>query len=205
MTMRKTPYARIRYPFTSDVVSVAEVESMAQDIDSGLVGTAKLASDFSKMASVVANRNAAQSIAKGVNTAISFDSIVLNNGSDSPLANANWWAAGSPTRLTAPVACVVLASAFGGIDLGSALGTAGCVQVSVAINGTATAQGEKYSPTSAITGQQRVSALTMWKLAAGDYLELKMFWTGSPAGPFNTDTVFQPFLALSMLALQSVA
>jgi hypothetical protein len=44
----------------------------------------------------------------------------------------------------------------------------------------------------------------MWKLVAGDFLELKMYWTGTPAGPFNTDTVVPPVLSLMMVALPSV-
>jgi hypothetical protein len=204
--MRKTPYQRLRYPWASDVVSVADVQSMANDIDQAIVTTQKYASDFSLMGSVVAKRNAALSLTKGALTAVSFDSITLNNGSDSPLANGNWWAAGNPTRLTAPVPCVVLASAFGGINIGSALGANGVIQVTVGLNGsTAWQQGNKFSPISTVTGQVWTSALSMWPLNTGDYLELKLFWTGSPAGPFNTDTVVPPQLSLSMIALKSVS
>lgn len=204
MVMRKTPFERIRYPWASDVVSAADVQSMAQDIDQALVTTAKMASDFSRFASVVVQRAAAQSITKATSTAISFDTVTLNNGANSPLANGVWWAAGSPTRLTAPVACVVLASPSGGINFGSALGANGALQVTCQLNAGANAQGTKFNPTSAVTGQQWTSALTMWKLSAGDFLEMKMFWTGTPAGPFNTDTVIPPMLSLVMIALPSV-
>jgi len=154
----------------------------------------------------VVRRNAAQSITKGTLTAISFDTVTLNNGSDSPLSNANWWVAGSPTRVTAPVACAVLVSGFGGINLGSALGTAGCFEVAVGLNGATTwQQGNKFSPISTAAGQQWTSTLSMWKLNAGDFLELKLFWTGTPAGPFNTDTVIPPQLSLHMVALSQVA
>jgi len=204
--LRRTPYEKLRYPWASDVVSVPDVQSMANDIDQAIVTTQKFSSDFSKFGSVVAKRNAAQSLTKATLTTISFDSITLNNGSDSPLANGNWWAAGSPTRLTAPVACVVLVSAFGGVNLGSALGTAGCVEVAVGLNGsTAWQQGNKHSPISTVTGQVWTSAVSLWPLNAGDFLELKMFWTGTPAGPFNTDTVVPPQLSLSMVALKSVS
>jgi hypothetical protein len=207
MTMRKTPNLRIRYPWTDDVVAAADVQSMAEDIDAALVATANMAGKFSKFASVVVKRAAAQSITKATLTAITFDTVVLNNGANSPVSNGSWYSAGAPTRLTAPVACIVLATGYGGINLGSALGTNGAVQVTVALNGATVApgvQGTKWNPTSAVTGQQWASALTMWKMAAGDFLELKMYWTGSPAGPFNTDTVIPPSLSLMMVALTSV-
>jgi len=206
MTMRRTPYERIRYPWTSDVVNAADVQAMANDIDSALVGTQKLASEYSRFGSVIAQRNATQSITKGALTAITFDSVTFNNGANSPLANGAWWAAGNPTRLTAPVACVVLASATAGMNLGSALGANGVVQVTVGLNGGGGwVQGSKSNPISTVAGQQWASALTMWNLSAGDYLELKIYWTGTPAGPFNTDNVLPPTLSLTMLALQSVA
>lgn len=204
--MRKTPYQRLRYPWASDTVAVADVQSMASDIDQAMVTTARLGSDFSKFASVVVRRNAAQSITKATLTTITFDAVTLNNGSDSPLANANWWAAGSPTRVTAPVACAVLVSGFGGINFGSALGANGCLEVVVGLNGATTwQQGMKFSPISSVAGQAWTSGLSMWKLAAGDFLELKMFWTGTPAGPFNTDTVIPPQLSLMMVALPTVS
>ena len=206
MVMRKTPYERIRYPWASDVVSAADVQSMANDVDQALVTTASLASDFSRFASVTAYRAAVQSIAKASLTTITFDTVPLNNGANSPLANSPWWSNANPTRLTAPVACMVIASAIGGINAGSALGANGCVQVTVGLNGTtAWQQGSKLNPISSVAGQHWASALTGWKLNAGDYLELKMFWTGTPAGPFNTDNVVPPMLSLMMMSLPSVA
>jgi hypothetical protein len=206
MTMRRTPNLRIRYPWASDAVAAADVQAMGSDIDQALVATSRLSTDFSKFASVVVSRAAAQSLTKATLTAITFDTATLNNGASSPLSNGVWWVVGSPTRLTAPVACTVLASGFGGVVLGSALGTAGYVQVSVRKNGSATfLQGNKYSPTSAITGQQWTSGVSMFQMAAGDYLELMMAWTGTPAGPFNTDTVLPPTLSLSMVSLPSPA
>jgi hypothetical protein len=204
MTMRKTPYARIRYPWTSDVVSAADVESMAQDIDQALVTTAKMAADFSRFASVVVQRAAAQSIVKGALTAITFDTITLNNGANSALANANWFNIAAPTRLTAPVACVVVASGICGMNLGSALGVNGVVQTTIGLNGGTWQQANKFNPISTVTGQQWTTALSMWPLAAGDFLELKVLWSGTPAGPFSTDTVIPPMLSLSMIGLQSV-
>lgn len=204
--MRKTPYEQIRYPWASDVVSAADVQSMANDIDQRIVTTQKLGSDFSLMGSVIAKRNAALNLTKATLTTITFDSITLNNGSDSPLANGNWWAAGNPTRLTAPVPCVVLASGFGGVNLGSALGVNGIIEVAIGLNGsTAWQQGNKHSPISTVTGQVWTSGLSVWPLNAGDYLELKMYWTGTPAGPFGIDTVVPPQLSLSMLGLKTVS
>lgn len=206
--MRKTPYQRIRYPWTDDVVAATDVQAMAQDIDQALVATQTLGASFSRFASVAVTRAAVQSIPKAALTAISFDTVVLNNGANSPLANGAWFSAGSPTRLTAPVPCVVLAPASAGINIGTALGVNGAIQVTVALNGASGGsgvQGEKWAPGSTTTGQQWTSALTMWKLVAGDFLELKMFWTGTPAGPFNTDTVSPPTLSLMMVALPTVS
>lgn len=207
MTMRKTPFERLRYPWTDDVVSAGDVQSMAQDFDQALVSTANMAANFSRFSSVAVQRAAAQSITKGTLTAITFDTVPLNNGAGSPLANGSWYSASAPTRLTAPAACIVLACGFGGINLGSALGANGAIEVVVALNGATAApgvQGSKWGPTSAVTGQQWTSAITMWKLAAADFLELKMYWTGTPAGPFNTDTVIPPSLSLMMVALPTV-
>lgn len=205
--MRKTPYERIRYPWTTDTVAVGDVQSMAQDIDQALVQTQLLSQNFSRLSSVAVQRSAVQSIAKNTLTAISFDTVVANNGANSPFANGSWYSNSTPTRLTAPAPCVVLASGFGGLNLGSALGTSGAVQITIALNGATTqpgVQGTKWAPLSAATGQQWASALSMWKLNTGDFLELKMFWTGTPAGPFNTDNVVPPLLALMMVALPSV-
>jgi hypothetical protein len=205
MTMRKTPFLRMRYPFTSDVVNAADVQAMASDIDSGLIGTAKMASEFSRFASVTALRAAAQSITKATLTAITLDTIRINNGANSPLANANWWAAGQPTRLTAPVGCIVLVSATSGYNIGSAFGVNGAIQTTVGLNGGAAwLQGKKFNPLSTYTGQVWASAMSMWKLNAGDYLELKTFWTGTPAGPINTDTGSPPIISLAMIGLTSV-
>jgi|SRR5882757_32458 len=208
MTMRKTPNLRLRYPWTDDVVSAADVQSMAEDIDQALVSTATLGANFSRFASVLVQRNAVQSIAKGALPAITFDTVVLNNGANSPLANGAWFNAGAPTRLTAPAPCVVLACGFGGFNLGSALGVNGAIQITIALNGATgspNVQGTKWAPLSAATGQQWGSAISMWKLVAGDFLELKMLWTGTPVGPFNTDNVIPPTLSLMMVGLPTVS
>lgn len=208
MTMRKTPFMRLRYPWTSDTVAAADVQTMAQDIDQALVSTATLAGNFSRNSSVVVQRTPVQSLTKATLTAITFDATaVLDNGVDSPLANGAWFNSAQPTRLTAPAACVVLAHGFGGINPGAALGVNGCVQVMVALNGASAApgvQGTKWAPISTATGQQWASAATMWKLVAGDFLELKMLWKGTPAGPINTDNAIPPTLSLMMVALPSV-
>jgi hypothetical protein len=207
MVMRKTPNLRLRYPWASDVVNAADVQAMAGDIDQALVQTATLASTYSQFSSVIVRRNAALSVVKATLTTVTFDSVVLNNGANSPLTNGAWYNAASPTRLTAPVACVVLATAQAGMNFSTALGTSGALQVTVALNGASVApgvQGSKWAPISSATGQQWTSALSMWKLAAGDFLELKLYWTGTPAGPFNTDTVIPPSLSLMMVALPSV-
>lgn len=208
MTMRRTPYERIRYPFASDVVSAGDVASTASDIDQALVTTTKMANDYSKFASVIAKRTAAQSIAKGVLTAITFDlTPPWNNGANSPLSNGAWFSGSNPTRLTAPVPCVVAAIAQVGLNISGALGVNGVLQCTVALNGATgqpNVQGSKYSPVPVLTGQQWVNALTLWRLAAGDFLELKFFWTGTPAGPMNTDTFISPQLSLVMLGLLSV-
>lgn len=207
MVMRSTPFQRIRYPWTSDVVNAADIQAMGADIDQALVQTATLAANFSRFASVSVKRAAAQSITKATLTAISFDTVVSNNGANSPLANGSWYSAAAPTRLTAPVACVVLASAFAGVNAGSAWGSPATFQTVVALNGASAhpgMQGSKYSPVSTVSGQTPGAALAMWSLVAGDFLELKLFWTGTPAGPFNTDTTFAPQLSLMMVALPSV-
>jgi len=208
MTMRKTPYQRIRYPWASDTVSAADLQSMGADVDQALVQTLNMANNFSKMATVLVQRVAAQSLTKGTLTTVSFDTVQRDGGANSPLANGAWYNSASPTRLTAPAPCVVLASGVGGVNFTAAAGSGNCVQVTVALNGATAApnvQGSKYALASTGTGVGATSALTMWKLATGDYLELKMYWTGTPAGPLNTDTTFPPTLALMMVALPSVA
>jgi hypothetical protein len=206
MVMRITPYSHIRYPWASDVVNPADVQSMGADIDQALVQTANLANDFSRFPTVVAKRVAAQSLTKGSLTAITFDN-VIDNGANSPVSNGAWWSAGTPTRLTAPLACVVMAIGTGGVNSTSAWGSPAAIQITVALNGASTTpgvQGAKYSPISTQIGQEWQSAMTLWNLAKGDYLELKMYWTGTPAGPFNTDTAIIPTLSLAMVALPSV-
>jgi hypothetical protein len=203
MTMRKTPFERIRYPWTDDVVNPVDIQSMASDIDSTLVQTARMGSEFSQAGSVVAKRAAAQSITKATLTAVTFDSAPLNNGANSPLSNGVWWKAAAPTRLTAPVGCIVLASGAAGINYGAAVGTSAVLQVSVRMTGV-NQQGNKYSPTAAVAGQQWTSGLGLWKMAAGDYLELMIFWIATGAGPYNTDTVIPPQLSVTMVGLTSV-
>lgn len=208
MTMRKTPFMRLRYPWASDAVNAADVQTMAADIDQALVQTSSLASNFSRMSSVTVQRQAAQSITKNTLTAISFDTLILDNGTDSPFANGAWYNAAAPTRLTAPVPCVVLASAVASMNITTALGSSSCVQASVTLNGANTGvnmQGSKWGPLSTDTGYMAATATTMWRMNAGDYLELKTFWIGTPAGPFNTATGGDyPTLSLMMVALLSV-
>lgn len=208
MTMRKTPYERLRYPWTDDTVSAGDIQAMGSDIDQALVSTANLASQFSKFGSVIVKRTAAQSITKATLTAISFDATpALNNGANSPLANGSWFSAAAPTRLTAPSPCIVLAVGNLGYNFSTALGTSGILQVTIALNGATSqpgVQGTKYNPFSSLVGQQWASAMSMWKLAAGDFLELKTFWTGTPAGPFSTDTSAPPVLSLMMVGLPTV-
>lgn len=206
MVMRKTPYMRLRYPWTDDVVAAADVQSMANDIDAALVQTATLGSTFSKFASVAVGRNALQSIPKATLTAISFDTVALNNGANSPLANGAWFNPAAPTRLTAISPCVVLATAFCGLNV-TALGTSSCLEVTVTRNGgvgSPDIQGTKWNPISTFAGQTWACAATMWKLAAAEFLEMKVFWTGTPAGPFVTDTGIPPSLSLTMIALPTV-
>lgn len=210
MTTRKTPFQRIHYPWATDVVSAFDIQAMGSDIDQALVQTANMAATFSKFSSVIVRRKASvQSLTKATLTAISMDTTtpVLDNGANSPVANGAWFNSANPTRLTAPSPCIVLVTASGGINFTSVPGTAGCVQITVALNGATTApgvQGTKYSPYSTITGQIWTSALTMWKLNAGDFLEMKMFWTGTPAGPLNTDANLPPTLSLMMVGLPVV-
>lgn len=209
MTMRQTPFQRIRYPWASDVVSAADVQSMGSDIDQALVQTAMLAANFPKFSSVVAKRSGStQSIAKGTLTAISFDSVQYDNGANSPLAGQPWWNAGNPTRLTAPQPCVVLAIGNAMINFTSNPGTPAVVQGTVSINGgsgSPNVQGGKYPPVNNVPGQTWIpSIMSMWKMNTGDYLEWKVYWTGTPAGPFNTDTGFPPVMSLAMVALPSV-
>jgi hypothetical protein len=208
MTMRKTPFERIRYPWTDDVVNAADIQSMGSDIDQALAQTANLASQFSKFASVSIQRTAAQSITKSTLTAISFNaSPVSNNGANSPLSNGSWFSASQPTRLTAPVACVVLAVGTLGMNFSTALGVSGALQVTIALNGATSqpgVQGTKWNPISTNVGQTWASAISMWSLNAGDFLELKTFWTGTPAGPFNTDTALVPVFSLAMVGLPTV-
>jgi hypothetical protein len=207
MVMRHTPFQRIRYPWTSDVVNAADVQAMGADIDQALVQTATLASNFTRLSSVFVKRAAAQSITKATLTTITWDTVVFDNGTDSPLANGAWYNAATPTRLTAPVSCVVLAAASAGVNQGAAWGSPAALQVTVALNGATGnpgVQGTKYCPPNTMSGQTPAATLTMWKLAAADYLELKLFWNGAPAGPINTDTTFVPQMALMMIALPSV-
>lgn len=209
MTMRKTPFLRLRYPWASDVVNVADMQAMANDVDSALVQTAAMASGFSQMSSVIVQRAAAQSITKATLTTIVFDTLGLDNGTDSPNANGAWWSSSvNPSRLTAPSACVVLAVGNAALTSGSAMGASAAVQTTVTKNGASSGndmQGSKYGPLSTDSGYQSSPAITMWKLNAGDYLELKVFWTGAIAGPINTNTgSLVPTLSLMMVALPTV-
>lgn len=208
MTSRYTPFQGIHYPFTSDVVNPVDVQTTGADIDQALIRTATLANDFSKFGSVIARRSAAQNITKATLTAITFDNVTNDNGANSPLSNGAWWNAANPTRLTAPVPCVVIAIGYGSLIWSGAAGSPSVFQVTVSLNGASASpgiQGSKYGPASTQSGQMFSSAISMWKLNAADYLELKLFWTGTPAGPLPTETTsFGPRMSLMMVALPSV-
>lgn len=207
MTMRRTPFEGIRYPWMSDTVNAADVQSMGSDIDQSLVQTANLAADFSRFSTVVVRRAAAQSIIKATLSTISFDTVSRDNGAASPLAAGAWWNASQPTRLTAPAACVVLAVANGGVNATGNFGSPAAIQVMVSLNGATgvpNVQVMKYSPLSTRSGQHWCSVLSMWRMNQGDYLEMRYYWTGTPAGPFNTDTTYPPTLSLMQVALPSV-
>lgn len=209
MTMRKTPFMRLRYPWASDVVSVADVQSLGADIDQALVQTANLGLTFPKMPSVIVRKNAAQSITASTVTTVTMDTIIVDNGPNSPVLNSAAWynSAASTSRLTAPFPCVVLAQGGVGINFTAAVGSVNAVQCMICINGGTGApnvQGSKFSAISTISGVVYANAVGMWKLNTGDYLELKTFWRGTPAGPLNTDTNTPPQLALSVVALPTV-
>lgn len=203
--MRKTPYMRLRYPFGSDVVNPVDVQTTAADMDQAMVGVANLQFEFPRLASVYAARNnSVLSVAKATVVTIPFDTLIRDTGTGSPASNGAWYSNANPSRMTAPVPCVVLAVGSLELILGSALGANGAIEAIIALNGATTYPGiqeTKWNPSSADTGNQTVQLMSMWKLNAGDFLELKVRWTGTPAGPLNVNNLGNTFMQIIMVAL----
>lgn len=192
--MRQTPYRGIRYPFTGDVVDPVAIQTEAQDIDQALVNDDQLRAEAFRRNSVNVFTSAQTSLAKGVASAISWANVSGGqNGANGIPGYANWWAAGSPTRFTAPGACLVYATASLQLNATAAMGAGGYFEVFFAKNGagaTPNIQLNKAQPLNN-TGIWTVSCVveSMWVMAAGDYLEVKAQWSGTPAGPLLTSTL----------------
>lgn len=190
MVSRVTPFRRLRYPFNTNVVDPVDIQKLATDIDGALNTDDKLRTDaFRRSGATVARTGSNASFTKNTLTTVTWDSGNPNNGANGGFGTAAWWSSTTnPSRLTAPTACLVYAAAYVQLDAtAGAMGTNGYFELMIAKNG-ATAQPQiqahKYpaapgSSTSAI----EASVESLWSLAAGDYLEAKGIWNGTPAGP----------------------
>lgn len=191
MTIRVTPYRRLRYPCVDSVVDVNDLAKMVNDIDAALLSDDKARTDALRMPGASVYTFSTTSLTKNINTTLSFDTVNYNNGASGGFGTANWWAASpSPTRMTAPYACLVLAYGYAPLNITSSLGTNGFYTLGIYKNGSVVAPNfvtNKIQGPAAGTGLARNSVFGMMALNAGDYLELRALWNGTPAGPMSTD------------------
>lgn len=192
--MRQTPYRGIRYPISGEVVDPAAIQTLAQDVDQALVDDDQLRAEAFRRSSVNVYTTSTTSLAKGVASAISWaNTNGSQNGANGIPGYANWWSAGSPTRLTAPGACLVYAVGTVQLNAGSSLGSGGYFELFFGKNGSGATPNIQLNKTQPLnnTGIWTISCTvqSLWVMAAGDYLELKAQWSGTPAGPFSTSTL----------------
>lgn len=192
--MRQTPYRGIRYPYASDVVDPVALQTEAQDIDQALVNDDQLRTEAFRRSSASVYLSGTPSLTKATITTISWTGLApgSQNGANGIPGYANWWSSGSPTRFTAPGACLAYATANVALAATSALGATGFFEVFFGKNGSTSRPNIQSNKTQPLnnTSAWQVSCVTesLWSLVAGDYLEVKVRWSGSPAGPFPIAT-----------------
>lgn len=205
MTARLTPYRGLRYPFTSDVVSTADVANLAADIDMAIAADDLLRGNAFRLSGARVLLSSGPSITKNTLTVITWNNSTFNNGANGGFGTSNWWSSSTnPSRLTAPTACLVYATAKANLLMTTNLGTNGYFEIDITKNGSTVApniQQQKFQPnqTGSGTGEIETSIETVWSLAAGDYLETRVIWNGTPAGPFSLEA--GPVMTVQMVAV----
>lgn len=190
MSARLTPYRQFRYPFTSDTIDAVSIQTLAEDIDQALVDDDKLRTDAFRLSSAQVAQSGTPSITKATITAITWNGTTgPNNGANGAFGTSAWWSSTTnPSRLTAPASCLVYATAAATFDPGASLGANGFFELMITKNGATlqpNIQTAKYQCPIPSPGLGQVPAVieSLWSLVAGDYLEAKVLWSGTPAGP----------------------
>lgn len=177
----QTPYRSIRYPLATEVADPAAMQLLAADIDAALQYVQQVLT-WSQTRSYAIG-SAAPNLAK--TTTANFNLTVnTDRGTQGP-GGAPYWAAGLPTRLTAPATGLYMAwGTFTNGTLPSA-GTS-VVRAQIQKNGAnpvTSSQGGRNGPPIA-------SLIQMWQLNAGEYLQFGGWWNGTPAGPLVMDVTW---------------
>jgi len=110
-----TPYRKIRYPLVGEVVDAAAVQNMAADMNTVLTASALAANRSTHRSSVRAVYTGSPTIVKNTLTVVTFGTPLWDNGALGP-GGAAYWAAGSPTRFTAPATGLYCATGSAALD-----------------------------------------------------------------------------------------
>lgn len=190
-----TPYKNIRVPVTGNVVDAADWQTTATDINTVLTAS-KTLHDVAVRRSSVSAFNSGQSIVKNTQTVISYavgvgGGIGWDTGLLGPGAAA-YWSNANPTRLTAPATGLYLATLYLGVPFGT-LSTTNILQPTIGKNGSFAAPNlvtDKQAGT-AVRAPDKVTTCVLYAMTAGDYLEGRVYWNGTPAGPLALSATFQ--------------
>lgn len=202
-----TPFRNYRVPSSPNVTDVAEVAAMAGDIDTDMLALNTMRRAATRRSgATVSVAGSTQNIVKNTNTVVTYASPaagpVFDNGAGGGVGAAAYWSSGQPTRLTVPAGAGGLYMARFWISLNGWSGAGTNTQrVFMGRNGSFAApdlwQANEFANNATYNLPQGVAVQSLVLLSAGDYMESRVYWNGTPAGPF------QPFAG--EFSLQQVA
>jgi hypothetical protein len=186
MAVRPTPNKGIRYPTASSVVDPADIQTMAQDMDTALTADDSLRTlALHRPACHITNSVGAISIAKGVTFTFTFDTIKF----DTTGGAVNLSGSPGNQRITPNTAGLWLFIGYHQLNATSGITAS---EVTISKNGLTSAGNIRrykvYGPwvTSSGTLLPHMVSGAFVMNGTTDYVNLMTFWAGSPAGPLNT-------------------
>lgn len=190
-----TPYRAYRVPSSPNVTDAAEIAAMAGDINTDMVAinALRLAATRRSGANLSVS-GSTQNVVKNTNTVVTYAAPAtgptFDNGAGGGIGAAAYWSSGNPTRLTVPAGAGGLYLARFWISLVGWSGAGTNTQrVFMGRNGSFAVpdlwQANMFANNATFNLPQGVSVESLMVLAAGDYIESRVYWNGPLAGPFT--------------------
>lgn len=190
-----TPFRAYRVPSSPNVVDAAEVAAMAADINADMITINGLRLAATRRSGAnLSVAGSTQNIVKNTQTVVTYAAPAagpsFDNGATGGIGASAYWASGTPTRLTVPAGAGGLYLARFWISLNGWAGAGTNTQrVSMGRNGSFAVpdlwQANMFANNATFNLPQGVSVESLVLLNAGDYMESRVYWNGTPAGPFQ--------------------